>query len=323
MEKTRTTGFIFFVFRLIPLNLRRLLFRAVFLLLYHASVKQRLITLHNLRNAYPEKPIGELEDIARGVYRHMAVVMAELFEMPFIRREALHEWLDVEGLENLERAYAQGKGFLSLVAHFGNWELMPAVVPLLSRPMQIVYRPLDSPVMDNLLGWSRTRHGNVLIPKEGAGLQIIRRVRENWAIGILSDQNVDTHEGVFVDFFGRPACSSVGLAVLALQTGAPVIPAFLPRMPDGRYKLIILPPVEITQTDDYESDLLVNTQRFNNIVESVVRQYPEQWFWLHQRWKTKPWQGADRLHRIRRRLPRKIHSNVQRMKVSSDRHSHG
>lgn len=306
MERTRTTAFIYSAFRLIPLSLRRALFRAVFRLFYHAAVRQRLITLHNLHRAYPEKPIGELEAIAKGVYRHMAIVMAELFDVPFIRKETLHKWLDVEGLENLERAYEQGKGSLSLVAHFGNWELMPVVVPMLSRPMQIVYRPLDSPVMDNLLGWSRSRNGNTLIPKEGSGMRIIRCLRDNWAIGILSDQNVDTHEGAFVDFFGRPACTSVGLAVLALRSGAPVIPAFLPRMPDGRYKLIISRPVEIVQTGDYESDVRVNTQRFAKIVEDVVRQYPDQWFWIHQRWKTKPWQGEDRLFVRRRRMHKKV-----------------
>ncbi len=216
--------------------------------------------------------------------------MAELFEMPYITRETLHSWADAEGLEHLERAFAQGKGVLSVVAHFGNWELMTVAVPLLARPMQIVYRPLDNPVMDNLLGWSRTKHGNTLIPKGGSGKRIIRLLRENHVIGILSDQNVDTREGVFVDFFGRPACTSVGTAVLALQSGAPVLPAFMPRMPDGRYRLIILPAVEITRTDDYESDLAVNTQRFTKVVEDMVRKYPDQWFWIHQRWKTKPWQ---------------------------------
>ena len=290
MEKTRTTAIIFFAFRLIPLGMRRAIFKAVFRLFYHASVKQRLIALHNLRRAYPEKSIDEIEAIAKGVYRHMAIVMAELFEMPYITRETLQEWVDVEGLEHAERAIAQGKGALSIVAHFGNWELMTVAVPLIVRPMQIVYRPLDSPVMDNLLGWSRTKHGNVLIPKGGSGKRIIRLLRENNVIGILSDQNVDTREGVFVDFFGRPACTSVGTAVLAMQSGAPVVPAFMPRMPDGRYKLLILPPVEITRTDDYESDLVVNTQRFTKVVEDIVRKYPDQWFWIHQRWKTKPWQ---------------------------------
>ncbi|HQM91492.1 MAG TPA: hypothetical protein PLK84_06160, partial [Syntrophales bacterium] len=230
MEPTRTTAFIFFAFRLIPLGLRRAIFKAVFRLFYHASVRQRVIALHNLRNAFPGKSLEEIEEIAKGVYRHLALVMADLFEMPWITRETLHKWADAEGLEHVEKALAGGKGVLSVVAHFGHWELMTAAVPLMIRPMQIVYRPLDSPVMDNLLGWSRTKHGNALIPKGGSGKRIIRLLRDNHIIGILSDQNVDTREGVFVDFFGRPACTSVGTAVLALQSGAPVLPAFMPRM---------------------------------------------------------------------------------------------
>jgi KDO2-lipid IV(A) lauroyltransferase len=269
---------------------RRAIFKALFRLFYHASAKQRLIALHNLRRAYPEKSIDEIEEIAKRVYRHMGIVTAELFEMPYITRETLAEWVTVEGLEHVEAALTKGKGVLSIVAHFGNWELMTVAVPLLIRPMQIIYRPLDSPIMDNLLGWSRTKHGNSLIPKGGSGRRIIRLLKENNAIGILSDQNVDKNEGVFVDFFGRPACTSVGTAVLAMQSGAPVMPAFMPRMPDGRYKLIILPAVEITQAGDYESDLFVNTQRFTKVVEDMVRKYPDQWFWIHQRWKTKPWQ---------------------------------
>ncbi|MGZ6276008.1 MAG: lysophospholipid acyltransferase family protein [Syntrophales bacterium] len=294
MEKTRTTAIIFFAFRLIPLGVRRTLFNAVLRLFYHASAKQQIIALHNLRNAFPEKSLEEVEAIAKSVYRHLALVMAELFEMPYITRETLHEWADVEGLEHLEKAFAQGKGVLSVVAHFGNWELMTVAVPLAARPMKIVYRPLDNPVMDNLLGWVRTKHGNSLIPKGGAGKRIIHLLRENNVIGILSDQNVAADEGVFVNFFGRLACTGVGTAVLALQSGAPVLPAFMPRMPDGRYKLLILPPVEIARTDDYESDLVVNTQRFTKVVEDVVRQYPDQWFWIHQRWKTKPWQKSPR-----------------------------
>jgi KDO2-lipid IV(A) lauroyltransferase len=315
IEKTRTTTFIIFVFRLIPLNLRRALLKAVFRLFYYASVRHRLITLHNLQNAYPDKPIDELEEIAKGVYRNLALVISEVFELPFIRRDTLHQWLDVDGLEHLERAYEKGKGYLSLVAHLGNWELIPVAAPMLSRPLQIVYRPLDSPLLDNLLGWIRTKHGNALIPKEGSGVRIICLLRKNWAIGILSDQNVDTHEGAFVDFFGRPACSSVGLAVLALHSGAPVIPVFMPRMPDGRYRLVIRPAVEITKTDDYEADLRVNTQRFMKIVEDFVRQYPDQWFWIHQRWKTRPCQGADRLQRSHRRKSGRVNMKTSEAKL--------
>ena len=146
MEPTRTTAIIFFAFRLIPLGLRRAIFKAIFRLFYHASVKQRLIALHNLRNAFPEKSLEEIEGIAKGVYRHLALVMADLFEMPWITPETLPRWADAEGLEHLERAFAQGKGVLSVVAHFGHWELMTVAVPLMARPMQIVYRPLDNAV---------------------------------------------------------------------------------------------------------------------------------------------------------------------------------
>jgi KDO2-lipid IV(A) lauroyltransferase len=277
-------------FRLIPLGIRKVIFRALFRLFYHLSVKQRLIALSNLKRAYPEKDMEEITEIAKGVYRHIAIVAAEFFELPSITKENLHEWVEFDGLENFEKASEQKKGILSIVAHFGNWELMAVAVPLGARPMSIVYRPLDNPTLDNLTAWMRTKDGNTLIPKGGSGRTITRLLGENRIIGILSDQNVDKYEGVFVDFFGRPACTAVGLAVLALRTSAPVLPAFMARMPDGKYRFIVQPAVEITRTDDYESDLQVNTQRFTKIVEDMVRQYPDQWFWIHQRWKTKPWQ---------------------------------
>ena len=294
MEKTRSTAVILFAFRLIPLGLRRAIFKAMFRLFYHASAKQRLIALHNIKSSFPEKSMEEVEDIAKGVFRHIGIVAAEFFELPSITKENLHEWVVVEGLEHVEEGEKQGKGLLSIIGHFGNWELMPVSFPLVGYQTNVVYRPLDSPVMDNLATWVRTKNGNTLIPKGGSGKKIIRLLKENKIIGILSDQNVASREGIFVDFFGRPACTSVGTAVLALQSGAPVIPAFMPRMPDGRYKLLFLPPVEITRTDDYESDLRVNTQRFTKVMEDIIRQYPDQWFWIHQRWKTKPWQDAKR-----------------------------
>jgi len=277
-------------FRLIPLGIRKLIFEALLRLFYHLSEKQRLIALSNLKRAYPEKDMEEITKIAKGVYRHLAIVAAEFFELPSITKDNLHEWVEFDGLENFEKALEQKKGILSIVAHFGNWELMTVALPLAARPMSIVYRPLDNPTLDNLTAWMRTKDGNTLIPKGGSGKTITRLLAENRAIGILSDQNVDKYEGVFVDFFGRPACTGVGLAVLALRTGAPVLPAFMARLPNGKYRFIIQPPAEITRTDDYEADLRVNTQRFTKIVENIVRQYPDQWFWIHQRWKTKPWQ---------------------------------
>ncbi len=227
IEKTRTTSIILFCFRCVPLSIRKLFFKSLLMLFYHAAAKHRLIALHNLRCAFPEKEMEELITIAKGVYRNVAITAAEFFSMPSITRENLHEWVEVEGLEHYEAGISQGKGLLSIVAHFGNWELMPVTVPVSSSsPLYIVYRPLDSPVLDNMVEHVRTINGNEMIPKGGSGKRIMELLKENHAIGILSDQNVAAREGVFVDFFGRPACTGVGLAVLALRSGAPVLPMF-------------------------------------------------------------------------------------------------
>ena len=290
VEKTKTTNILLFVFRCIPRGVRKGFFIILFSLFYHLIPKSRLIVLHNLQRSFPEKNLKEIIRIAKGVYRHFAIVAAEFFDMPYINKENIHKWVEIEGLENYQEAIARGKGVLSIVAHFGNWELMTIAVPICLKPMYIVYRPLDNPVFDNMVEYVRTMNGNVLIPKGGSGKLVMELLKENQAIGILSDQNVAKSEGVFVDFFGRPACTGVGLAVMAMRSGAPVVPAFMARQKSGRYKFILKPAMDAVCTDDYEADLQVNTQRFTKIVEEIVREYPDQWFWFHQRWKTKPYQ---------------------------------
>jgi len=290
VEKTKTTDRMLFAFRLVPLAVRKAIFIALFKLFYHLSAKNRLITLHNLLRSFPEKNADEIIKIAKGVYRHFAIVAAEFFDLPQITKENIHQWVDVEGMEHYQAAVSKNKGALSIVAHFGNWELMTIAVPMYLKPMYIVYRPLDNPVIDNMVEYVRTMNGNVLIPKGGSGKKVMELLKENHIIGILSDQNVAAYEGVFVDFFGRPACTGVGLAVMSMRSGAPVIPAFMARQKSGRYKLILKPAIDAVCTDNYEADLRVNTQYFTKVVEEIVREYPEQWFWFHQRWKTKTYQ---------------------------------
>jgi Kdo2-lipid IVA lauroyltransferase/acyltransferase len=290
VEKTKTTQILLFTFHCIPRSVRKGLFLAIFSLFYYLGTKNRLITLNNLQRSFPEKSTKEILKITKGVYRHFAIVAAEFFDMPYITRENIHQWVEVEGLENYQSAIAKGKGLLSIASHFGNWELMIRACPIYLKPMHIVYRPLDNPVMENMTLYVHTMHGNEMIHKKGAVKRIIELLKENHLIGILSDQNVSNREGIFVDFFGRPACTGVGLAVMAIRSGAPVIPAFMARQKSGKYKFVIKPSFETICTDDYEADLVVNTQRFTEIIEEVIREYPEQYFWFHQRWKTKPWQ---------------------------------
>lgn len=287
MKKTKATWIILFLFRCIPLWLRKKFFIALSQILYHVLPKRRLITLHNLRSAYPEKDIKEIIQIARGVYRHIGIVAAEFFELPYITKDNLHEWVEFEGLEHFYEAFSKKKGVLPLVAHFGNWELMTVAFPLVAEPLHIIYRPLDNLILNDLTCYVRTLNGNVLIEKEGSMMKTLGLLRQNKVMGILSDQNMAVREGVFVDFFGRPACTAVGTAFFAMHTGAPVLPTFMPRVENGKYRFMIKPPVEIVNTGNEEADRIANTQRFASVVEEIVRQFPDQWSWMHHRWKTK------------------------------------
>lgn len=273
-------------FRGIPLSLRKILFIGFFRLFYHLVPRQRLIAVYNLRRAFPEKSDDEILRIARGVYRNMGIMAAEFFDIPRLTKENIGELVEAEGLEHCRKALEKGRGVLFFTAHFSNWELSAAAAALLIKPVVAIYRTLDSSLLEHLVLRVRSATGNTLLPKEHAMRTMIRSLRRNEMLGILIDQNMAWYEGVFVDYFGRPACTTTGLALLALHTGAPVLPGFLVRLQDGRYRLVIGPEVEVTRTGDRAKDVLANTQRFTKVIEETVRRYPDQWFWVHQRWKT-------------------------------------
>ncbi|MBN2538666.1 MAG: lysophospholipid acyltransferase family protein [Deltaproteobacteria bacterium] len=286
-KETLTTMVVFIIFRAIPLNVRRALFKALAVLFYRVSEKHRLIVLHNLARSFPEKDISDLAKIARDSYRSVGILAAEFFDLLPITGENISDWLEFEGRENYLRAKEKNKGILFFTGHFGNWELEAAAFAILCEPLNIVYRVLDNPVIGEIVDKVRSHRGNRLVSKGGAVRKILELLKKNEVVGILIDQNVSWREGVFVDFFGRPASTTKGLAALALQTGAPVLPGFIFRMKDGKYRFVIEPEIEISRTGDYDRDIFENTQRFTKIVEGNVRRHPEQWFWLHQRWKTK------------------------------------
>jgi len=287
MKKTLPTRTILLFFGSIPLKIRKALFRTIFILFYHFSEKHRLITLHNLIRSFPEKNLPEITGIAKNVYLNLGTVAAEFFEIPYLTEENMSEWVKFEGLENYTRALSKKKGILFYTGHLGNWELGGTCFGLQGMGVNVIYRALDNPLLEDFVAWFRTHTGHKVIPKGGAARKIVKLLKKNEMIGILIDQNVSWREGVFVDFFGRPASTTTGLAALALQTEAPVIPVFIVRLEDETYKIIIYEEVEITKTDDYEADLFENTQRLTCIIEDLVRKYPDQYFWLHQRWKTK------------------------------------
>ncbi len=286
MKKKISTRIILIVFRSIPLRVRRALFRGIALLLYHFSLKHRIITLHNLIRSFPEKNISEIQRIAKGSFRNLGIMAAEFFEVFGITRDNITDWIEFEGSDVYDRALARGKGILFYTAHFGNWELGAASFALRYQPIHVIYRRLDNPLLEDLFLAERSHTGNMLLTKGGIMGKVVKILKENKVAGIMMDQNVSWREGVFVDFFGRPACTTRRFAEIALQTGSPVLPAFIIRQDDGRYRTIIK-ETEIIRTGDYDRDVLLNTQNFTTIVEEVVREHPDHWFWLHQRWKTK------------------------------------
>jgi KDO2-lipid IV(A) lauroyltransferase len=283
---SRHAEIILSIFGGIPVGVRRGLFITLAWLFYHLAPRHRLIALHNLKLAFPEKDMKELARIAWGVYRNMALVAAEFFDIPSLNPERLAEKIEVEGMEHYREALKQNKGILLFSAHFGNWELMAAATALLLKPVMVIYRTLDSKVLDALVNRVRSSTGNTPLPKERAMRPMLRCLKDNGIVGLLIDQNVDWYEGVFVDFFGRPACTTDGLALLALHTEAPVIPAFLVRIGSGRYRYVIGGEVQIVRTGNRQADVRENTQVFTKIIEEMVRKHPDQWLWVHQRWKT-------------------------------------
>ncbi len=254
---------------------------------YRLLKRRRDVTLENLRHAYPEKNETEIRNIALAVFRNMGKLFYEICWFTCMDDEELLGYVKISGMSHIQAAYEKGKGVLVLTAHFGNWELMPVLGALVKYPCSYVYRPLDAAALEKFLARTRTRYGGTKIPKKRSFRRILKFLDQKGLVFLLMDQNVGRKEGVFTPFFNRPACTNKGLALLALKTGAPVVPIFLLREENG-FKGLILPEVPMVNTGDKEYDIEANTGAYNRVIESVVRKYPEQWFWVHRRWKTRP-----------------------------------
>jgi KDO2-lipid IV(A) lauroyltransferase len=215
MKKNTSTSVVLAVFSAIPRKVRRKIFIALFLLFYHVSPRRRLIAIHNLKRAFPEKGMNEIIDIAKGVYRNMAIVAADFFDIPMLTPDNFRDLIEVEGLEHCRKALEKNKGVLMFGSHFGNWELGAIALSLAVKPSVVIYRPLDNPLLENLVTWVRSCTGNIPLAKDLAMRSMLRHLKKNDILGILIDQNVSVAEGVFVDFFGQPACTTTGLALLA------------------------------------------------------------------------------------------------------------
>jgi KDO2-lipid IV(A) lauroyltransferase len=256
---------------------------------YYVHPRLRRVGARNLEMAFPDKLPGERRRILRGVYTSLGRLLGEFCLFPSYTLENAQHAAVYQGFENFEAAEKRGKGVLFLTGHFGGWEVGSFFHSLQGHTMRIVVRPIDNPYVDELVTRYRTLHGNSIIPNRGFARALLAAMRSNETVGILMDTNMTPPQGVFVDFFGVPACTAVGIARVALHTGAAVVPAFT--IWDAvlrKYRVEFSPAVELVRTGDDEADAVANTAKFNRIFEQYVRKYPEQWLWVHRRWKTRP-----------------------------------
>ena len=285
-------GSVLWAINLIPLEARIWILERLGELAFQLDGRHRRIALRNLALAFAGKNQVERAKIARSAFRNLGRVLAEISFIPRLNGRNTGRYIAMEGLDNFQRAHAKGRGVLFLTGHFGNWEWMAATFPLMTRqPCHVVVRPLDNGFLDGLVDKLRTSTGNHTIPKRKSMGRILRLLRSGEVVGILLDQNMAWQEGVFVNFFGELACTNMGMALLALRTGAAVLPIFNIRQPDGSYRVIIEPELPLIRTGDKESEVEKNTELFTRVIERYVHDYPDHWLWLHQRWKTRPWQA--------------------------------
>ncbi len=274
---------------ILPRSLSRGLAIGLSQLIYLAHAKLRRVGKRNLEMVFPEKSSAERKRILRGVFTSLGRQLAELCQFPRYTPKNIDEVVVYDGLENYEKAYARGKGVLFLTAHFGGWELSAFAHSLHGHWLHIVMRPMDNPYLDRMIEHYRTMYGNKTVAKDDFVRGLLAAMKAGETVGILMDTNMTPPQGVFVNFFGIAACTASGLARIALRTNAAVVPGFtIWDKALGKYRLRFDPALDLIQRGDLEKDIVANTQMFTKVIEDYVRKYPDQWLWVHRRWKTRP-----------------------------------
>lgn len=262
-------------------------------LVYRLAGRHRAIAIDNLTMAMGDQiDAGQIRRIVRRVFHNLCRMVFEIGWSLRLSQRDVGRWFAIEGAHHYRQVFASGRGVLFVLSHFGNWELLPCIAALMGHPIHIVYRPLDNPLLERFIRFLRFRFGAGAIATHPRGdramARVIRCLRNGEGVGMLMDQNVDWYEGVFVDFFGRRACTSRSAAMLAARTGAAIVPCFIVRQ-GRRFKGVFGPVLEPSRTGDGRRDIEDTTQAFTAVIEAAVRRRPDQWFWVHQRWKTKPY----------------------------------
>jgi Kdo2-lipid IVA lauroyltransferase/acyltransferase len=273
----------------LPRSVARGLAAAVARMMYSLLPKLRRTAEFNLQLAFPEWHQDRRQATIRGMVRNLGWMAAEFARLPRYTKETLEQIVVLDGHENFLEGQRRGKGVLYLTGHIGAWELSSFAHALYGFPLYYMARPLDNQRVDDLVNRYRCLSGNRPIFKNESARALLKILRDAGTVGILADQNTMPGEGVFVHFFGTVACTTTGLARVALHTDAAVVPGYAYWDKEIRkYRLRFEPPIELSRSGDTERDVFVNTQKFMIVIEAIIRKHPEQWVWVHARWKTRP-----------------------------------
>lgn len=277
-----------FKFYILPLSVGLFIARAAGSAAFYMLPEYRRIAIENLKAAFgAEKTEAEIRTIARRVFENLAMIAVEMVRFPHINKENIDRYVRTENLEIFDESFRSGRGTIVLTGHFGNWELLAMTIRLKGYPGVAVGRKIYFHKYDDYLNSLRKIHDVNVIDREQSIRSFLRVLKANKIVGILADQDVDSVDGVFVDFFGKSAYTPIGPVALAKVTGASIIPTFMVR--EGlHHRFIVNEPICLVDTGDAEKDMVTNTQAWSRVLESFIRRYPEQWVWIHRRWKTRP-----------------------------------
>lgn len=256
-------------------------------MMYWLDVKHRRIALENLRIAFgQEKSEREMRFIAKKNFENLGMMAVEFLRIPNMDLETYQNKVETVGVDEALKVLENNRGALLLIGHFGNWELMAMMSKVIHKPILVIAKPIkNNPFLERWFIESREGIGLEVIPPLNATPKVIRALSQNKVVGIMFDQRGKRSKGIWADFFGRKVPTTPGLAMMALKSGAPVLPVFMIRLGLRKHRLIVKEPVELIRTGDFGKDMEANTQLFNQVLEAIIRQYPDQWLWIHRRWE--------------------------------------
>ena len=267
-------------------NIVQILGKFLGVIFYTIDFRHRRVTIRNLSFAYPDWSEERIKSVSRKVFMHIGVTFLEIFQMGFLDREKTLQKVMIKNNHYMDAAIKKNNPVIMISAHIGNWEMAHVFTSAyLNTPIVLVARALDNKILDNWINKIRTKFGNQVWHKKGALSKLARSLRDGNIVGMLIDQETRDNVSVQINFFNRVANATPAAALLARRYDATVLPVFCIRGANNKLILDVQKPVEIIHTKDRNNDIKINTQRMTNAVEQIIRIYPDQWFWVHKRWK--------------------------------------